>query len=182
MEVGGAKSAPFAYDVVERSSLDAAVIAAHFVRDGKRFVVLRSALRPPLALEPAAARGARAEDSGILWELPAGLIEAGERPDEAAARELNEEIGTSLGADRIVSLGSAIIPVPAMIAERQYLFHVEIDPAELGEAKGDGSALERASVLAEVTLEDALAMIRAGDLPDAKTEVALRRLAEQVPS
>lgn len=182
VEVDGERSSPFPYDIVERRALDAAVIAAHFVRDGRRFVILRSALRPPLALDPAAARGDRLEDSGVLWELPAGLIEVGERPDEAAARELNEEIGTHLGADRIVSLGAAIIPVPAMIAERQWLFHVEIDPNELGEAKGDGSALERASVLAQVSLSDALAMARAGELPDAKTELALRRLAEQVSS
>ncbi len=182
VEVDGERSKPFPYDIVERRALDAAVVAAHFVRDGRRFVILRSALRPPLALDPAAARGERFEDSGVLWELPAGLIEVGERPDEAAARELNEEIGTHLGADRIVSLGAAIIPVPAMIAERQWLFHVEIDPNELGEAKGDGSALERASVLAQVALVDALAMARAGQLPDAKTELALRRLAEQVSS
>lgn len=169
LELDGETSEPFVYDVVERRALDAAVIAAHFVKDGRRHVVLRSAVRPPFAL---------AGEEGVLWELPAGLIEPGEAPIEAAARELNEEIGTSLGKERVRALGSAIIPVPAMIAERQHLFHVEIDPAELGEPAGDGSFLERASRIAHVPLEEALAWARAGGLPDAKTELALRRLAE----
>jgi ADP-ribose pyrophosphatase len=175
VDLDGAASPPFAYDVVERRALDAAVVVAHFVRDDRRWVVLRSSLRPPFAL-----RSDASPNDGVLWELPAGLVEPGERPDEAAARELNEEIGTRLSAGRMTPLGAAVIPVPAMIAERQHLFHVEIDPAELGEPTGDGSALERASVLAEIALDDALALAREGRLPDAKTELGLRRLAERL--
>lgn len=167
---GGRTSPPFRYDIVERRALDAAVIAAHFQRGGRRFVVLRSAYRPPFALA--------GEAESFLWELPAGLIEEGEAPIAAAARELNEEIGTTLGPERLAPLGAPIIPVPAMIAERQHLFHVEISPDELGNPAGDGSALEQLSQLATVTLEDALALARAGQLPDAKSELALRRLVE----
>jgi ADP-ribose pyrophosphatase len=173
---GGAESAGFAYDIVERHAVDAAVIAAHFVRDGVRHVVLRSALRPPLALTTEGDRE-RAE-AGVLWELPAGLIEPGESPVAAAARELNEEIGAKLDESDLLPLGAAVMPAPAMIAERQYLFHAEIDEAALVPAAGDGSALERASVLAFVPLTEALSLARRGALPDAKTEIGLRRLTE----
>lgn len=174
LETANGTSSAFPYDVVERTALDAAVVAAHFMKDGERHVVLRSALRPPFALGGVDAAG----ETGFLWELPAGLIEVGERPIDAAARELNEEIGTNLGAERLHALGSSIIPVPAMIAERQYLFHVEIDPVELGTPDGDGSALEQVSQLAAIPLTSALDMARRGELPDAKTELALRRLEE----
>ena len=75
-------------------------------------------------------------------------------------------------------LGPAVIPVPAMIAERQHLFHVEIDPDELGAPAGDGSVLEQVAVIAAVPLTLALAMARRGELPDGKTELGLRRIAE----
>lgn len=173
VEHAGTTSEAFAYDIVERRSPDAAVVAAHFLspNDGRRYVVLRSALRPPFALDGDGS-------AGILWELPAGLIEPGESPIAAAARELNEEIGTSLGAERIRPLGAAVIPVPAMIAERQHLFHVEIDPSELHEPTLDGCPLEEVGELCAVAIDDALALARAGELPDCKTELALRRLVE----
>lgn len=167
---GADTSAAFDYDVVERRALDAAVIVAHFAEGGRRWVVLRSCLRPSLAVTLG--------ESSLLWELPAGLIEPGESAIDAAARELNEEVGTSLDADRLRPLGAPVFPAPAMIAERQHLFHVEIDPTELSAPVGDGSALEQSAQVVFVALDDALALARRGQLPDAKTEIGLRRLVE----
>ena len=50
-----------------------------------------------------------------IWELPAGKLEAGEDPFEAAKRELSEECG--LTADRFVDLASSTQP-SAMTARR----------------------------------------------------------------
>ena len=36
-----------------------------------------------------------------IWELPAGSLEAGRRPDHAAARECEEEIGLAPGLTRL---------------------------------------------------------------------------------
>src|SRR5690606_10034210 len=80
---------PFSYDLVERRALDAAVIAAHHLdARGAPCVYLRSAVRPPVALRPIPPKL-----TGVLWELPAGLIEPDEAPRSAAARELYEELG-----------------------------------------------------------------------------------------
>lgn len=49
-------------------------------------------------------RQSRAGANGVTVELPAGSIEAGESPEETAARELLEECGLAAGAWR--ALGS----------------------------------------------------------------------------
>ncbi|MGH7297187.1 MAG: hypothetical protein ACRELB_19770, partial [Polyangiaceae bacterium] len=74
----GTQSAPFAYDVAARAALDVVVIAACYVVGGVRHVYLRSAVRPPCAL-----RAVPPAHDGLLWELPAGLVEPGEDPAEA---------------------------------------------------------------------------------------------------
>ena len=49
------------------------------------------------------ARRAPEDSFGGMWEFPGGKIEAGERPAEAARRELEEE--SALIAGRLVALG-----------------------------------------------------------------------------
>jgi ADP-ribose pyrophosphatase len=65
-----------------------------------------------------------------------------------------------------------------VIGERHFFFHAEIDPAKLVAPASDGSVLEQHAELAAPTLDDALALLRAGEIEDAKTEIGLRRLAE----
>lgn len=169
-----ARSQPFRYDVVARRALDAAVMLAHYAdASGTRRVYLRSALRPPVALrhDVTAAQGA-------LWELAAGLIEPGEAPAAAAARELHEELGFRISADDMRPLGPHTYPAPGFVGERHHYFHVEVDPGTRSEPGGDGSPLEEAAAIIDVPLADALEACRAGEITDAKTELALRRLAE----
>jgi len=177
---GGEKSAPFAYDMCDREAMDAVVVVAHF-RDGAggaRRVLLRSSIRPPVALrEPPDP----ADDGGCMWEVVAGLIEPGESPAAAGARELLEEIGVAARAEDLEELGPWTYPAPGIIGERHVFFHVEIDPKAQVTPTEDGSALERGASVVPVSLEDALALARTGKLRDAKTELALRRLAEMSP-
>jgi len=183
---GGETSAPFAYDMVTRKALDAAVIAAHFTRGGARHVFLRTALRPPLAMRASRSvpgvdpRGPASPgmDPGV-WELPAGLIEPGEAPVAAAARELEEELGFRVPASALQPMGGWTLPAPGMVAEVQYFFHVEVDPdAARGAPTEDGSALERGASILSLPVTDALEHCRRGLIPDAKTELGLRRLLE----
>jgi ADP-ribose pyrophosphatase len=172
----GNRSAPFTYDIAERKALDAVVIAAHFVEGGRRYVFLRSAVRPPCALRPIPP----AHD-GNLWELPAGLVEPSEKPAEAAARELGEELGVSVTARDVRLLGEWTFPAPGMIGERHIYYAVEVDRTTRTTPIGDGSALERAAAIVALPVAEALEHCRLGDIRDTKTELGLRRLAETLP-
>jgi ADP-ribose pyrophosphatase len=172
----GSQSAPFPYDVGARAAIDAVVMAAHYVEAGVRFVYLRTAVRPPCALRPVPP----AHD-GSLWELPAGLVEPGEDPAAAAAREVDEELGFAVEVAAMHSLGPWTFPAPGIIGERHLFFHVEVDPAARATPGEDGSALERGAAIVAIPLRDAIEHCRRGAIPDAKTELGLRRLAELVP-
>jgi ADP-ribose pyrophosphatase len=180
---GGTKSAPFVYDVLDRTALDACVMLAHHeevsARLGTRrvFVWMRSAIRPPIAL-----RGDdKAPHSGSLWELPAGLIEPGESAEAAAARELGEELGFEVAPSELKRLGPAAYPAPGFIGELHHFFHVRVDPRKRVKPAEDGSPLEEEALVVAVPLDEALDACRAGTIHDEKTELALRRLADQLP-
>jgi ADP-ribose pyrophosphatase len=170
---GGAASAPFPYDVVERTALDATVMLAHHVEGGRVHVWLRTAQRPPVVLRPIAPKHPFA-----LWEAPAGLVEPGEEPRAGAARELDEELGFRVAPEDMTPLGPHGFPAPGFVGEIHYYFHVRVDPATRREPAGDGSPLEEGARVAAVPLEVALEACRLGEIPDLKTELALRRLAE----
>lgn len=180
----GATSEPFFYDVAERNALDAVVVAPHFRdEDGERCVLLRSALRPPVVFRPREAWPVPEKDTlGGLWELPAGLVEKDERSAAGlracAARELFEETGAKLTTEQMLPLGPSTFPCPGVIGERHFFFHAEIDPAKIVPPIEDGSVLERHAVLAAPTLAEAMDLVRAGQIEDGKTEIALRRLME----
>jgi len=182
-------SAPFVYDEVDRDALDAVVIVPHFLgpapeggKGAERYVYLRSAVRPPVEMRDAARSAVPEPEIRALWEAPAGLVEPDEETPEGivrcARRELAEEVGFDLPTGAFRLLGPSTFPCPGVIAERHHYFHVEVDPAQRGEPSLDGSPLEAAGIVVAVPLREALRACRDGDLADAKTELALRRLAE----
>ncbi|MCC6555289.1 MAG: NUDIX hydrolase [Polyangiaceae bacterium] len=180
----GSLSEPFIYDCVDRTRLDAVVIAPHYLdAAGRRHVFLRSALRPPVALRPLEVRPfPEAPTLGGLWELPAGLVELDEQSPEglrrSAARELLEEVGIEVDPTALTPLGPSTFPAPGMIGERHFYFHVEVDPARRVTPSEDGSPLEMGAAIVELPLDVAIDLTRRGQIEDAKTELALRRLAE----
>lgn len=182
----GETSASFPYDCVDRAALDAVVVVPHYrAASGERFVVLRSALRPPVATRPPEVWPIPEPDHlGEMWEVPAGLVEPSERSVEGlrrcAARELHEETGFDVAIEHIEPLGPSMFPAPGMVGERHFYFHAEVDPRARVTPPEDGSALERHAAIVDVPLDAALEACRTGEIEDAKTELALRRLAELV--
>lgn len=181
----GDRSRDFIYDEVDRRCLDAVVIVPHFwatQENGERalHVVLRSAIRPPVALRPASRSPIAERDNRGLWEFPAGLVEEQESSTEgiaqAAARELWEETGFRLAADKLQPLGPSTFPAPGVIAERHFFFQVQVDPDDQKAPPLDGSPLEEAGRVIAVPWKAVMAAAQAGRLEDAKTELALYRL------
>jgi ADP-ribose pyrophosphatase len=181
----GVRSAGFPYDAVGRRALDASVMVAHHRHEGRVYVWLRSSLRPPLAFRETSASASAADTpplSAVLWEVPAGLVEPGESARGAAAREVAEELGFELPETALLPLGPPSCPAPAFIGEVHHFFHVEVDPATRSEPAGDGSPVEAGAVVVAIPLDEALAACRRGEIRDEKTELALRRLAEELAS
>jgi 8-oxo-dGTP pyrophosphatase MutT (NUDIX family) len=102
---------------------------------------------------------------GWLWEIPAGKREPGEAPIKTAHRELIEEAGVQ--ANELVPIGE-MVPSPGVLTEVVHLFlATNLKPVE--------QAHEAHEVIEVHWLEQAkvTAMVRAGEITDAKTVSAL---------
>jgi ADP-ribose pyrophosphatase len=102
-----------------------------------------------------------------LWELPAGSVDEGETPEQAARRECHEEIG--LVPQTIVRL-SAMYPTPGYCDEEMIFFRCS------GLEKTDEQAhLDEDEDIEAKTFElrEARDMIRRGEIVDMKTVVGL---------
>lgn len=188
VRTGQQVSEPFVYDEIDRRSIDAVVVVPYFRESGAEgstvFVVLRSALRPPVVLRDPARSPIPEPENRSLWEVPAGLVEPEEISLEglrrAASRELLEEAGFEVPQAALEELGPSSFPCPGVLAERHFYFRAEVRPSQQKAPSLDGSALEEAGELVAVPLEVALRAAREGRLADAKTELALRRLKESL--
>lgn len=97
-----------------------------------------------------------------IYEVPAGAIEQGESPEEAAHRELIEETG--LCALQLIPFGFIYL-APGYSTERLWLYEaVDLTPS-------DQYKMDEDEVIEVVKLDicEMLAMIREGDIVDAKT-------------
>ncbi len=104
---------------------------------------------------------------GYIWELPAGVLHGpAEQPATCAARELREEVG--LEAGEVLPLGT-ILTTPGFCDERIHLFLAR----GLRETESAHDADEVIAEIRRIPLSDALAMIRQGEIVDAKTIAGL---------
>jgi ADP-ribose pyrophosphatase len=101
----------------------------------------------------------------MVWELPAGRLDAGETPAEGAARELEEEVG--LAAAKVEPL-MTFYTTPGFCDERMHLFRA----TQLSPVPPRPDADERIETLT-CTLEEARAMADRGEVREAKTLVAV---------
>jgi len=181
----GSASREYPIDVIDRPTLDAVAVCLWARGPAGPEVLLRRQLRPaayfrrdqsPALPEPAYL---------LLEEVVAGVLEPGERGFEAlqrrAAAEVAEEAGMALAPDRFERLGGPVFMLPGIASEKIHLVQAEVPPG--GRAApwaapehGDGSPLEEGAELLWRPLAGALSACDRGEIEDAKTELALRRL------
>src|SRR6476619_841971 len=102
-----------------------------------------------------------------LWELPAGSVDEGETPEQAARRECHEEIGKVPAT--IVRM-AAMFPTPGYCDEEMVFFRVSSleEPTEAAALDEDEDIEVRT-----FELREAREMVRRGEIVDMKTVVAL---------
>jgi len=112
----------------------------------------------------------------FLLEAAAGVIDPGEEPAAAAAREALEEVGVRLGKVEFVT---ATWSVPAVSSERIQLFLAPYS-AEDRVAAGGGLEHEGEEIeVVEMSLADLLAEADAGRITDSKTLILIWALARR---
>jgi ADP-ribose pyrophosphatase len=105
----------------------------------------------------------------FLLELPAGTLEPGEAPDQAAPRELAEETGDRAAHWRRLA---GFFTVPGICDEYLHLY--------LATGLTPGQTNQEVDEFIEVLtlpLDEALAMVHAGEIRDAKTIIGLLMVA-----
>ena len=102
-----------------------------------------------------------------LWELPAGSVDPGEEPEDAARRECHEEIGQ---VPETVVRVSTLYPTPGYCDEEMLFFRV----SGLAESDEPAAVDEDEDIEARTfTFADARDMVRRGEIVDMKTVAGL---------
>ena len=111
----------------------------------------------------------RASVGREMWEIPAGSVDEGETPEQAAARECEEEIGLAPGRIERVR---GLFPTPGFCDEELIFFRVSQlrSPAPDSQHKPDEDEDIHSQL---VTLEDARSMVERGEIIDLKTAYGL---------
>lgn len=102
---------------------------------------------------------------GITLELPAGGIEPGETFEQAARRELEEEVG--FRAETVRKLSEFYVS-PGFLTEKMHLF-LAAKLARTAQSLDEDEIVE----ILRLPLADAVKMISTGEIQDAKTIVGL---------
>ncbi len=182
----GSTSRAYPIDVIDRPTLDAVAVCLWARTDRGVEVLTRRGLRPAAFFRRGRAAALPEPEYLLVEEIVAGVLEPGERGEAAlrrrAADEVREEVGIEIAPERLELLGGAFFVVPGIASEKIHLVAGEIArfggdaPLDAPE-EGDGSPLEEGATLAWRELSAAIAACERGEIEDAKTEIAFRRLA-----
>jgi ADP-ribose pyrophosphatase len=107
---------------------------------------------------------------GYMWEIPAGMVHAGEDIRETAIRELREEVGVEAGEVRPLL---SFFLSPGALDEKFHLFHAEL-PAGTRLNDVGGNVQEHEDLMVKAfPFRELLPMILRNEIIDAKTLAAL---------
>ena len=125
----------------------------------------------------------------LVEEIVAGVLEPGELGLDAlkhrASEEAREEAGLEIPPGGIRMLGGPFFPLPGIVSEKIHVLETEVQRGAGPEVldaphEGDGSPLEEGSHLQWRTLDEGIRACDVGQIEDAKTEIAFRRLAARL--
>jgi ADP-ribose pyrophosphatase len=176
----GSTSPVYGVDVVDRPHLDAVAVMVYRRAPTGIEVLIRKNLRPAAYLR----RGQQAPIPDPhpplrLEEIVAGVMEAADRGEEGlrrrAALEVKEEGGFEVAEQEILPLGGPFFVAPGILSEKIFLVAVDVTGKPQSEPSGDGSPLEEGFALEWWPIRALLEACRAGQVQDAKTEIAVTR-------
>jgi ADP-ribose pyrophosphatase len=181
----GSSSRPYPIDVIDRPTFDAVAVCL-WARGARGIEVLtRRGLRPAAYFRRGHATVMPEGEYLLLEELVAGVLEPGEVGGAAlqrrAADEVREETGLPIDPGALRPLGAPFFMLPGIASEKIHLVEGEVARGDgpmtwPAPEEGDGSPLEEGAELRWRPLDDAIAACERGEIEDAKTELALRRL------
>lgn len=184
----GSRSSPYVCEFVERpKGIDAVVVVLWRRANEAIEVLLRDGLRPALWFGRHGVRAPIADTVRTMWmtEVVAGILEhddvgeAGIR--KRAAIEAWEEAGLRIDPERVAFLGAGSFPTPGSMPEKYWLVAAEVELDAVAETpEGDGSPMEHGATTRWCALDHAIASCVRGEITDAKSELALRRLRDQL--
>jgi ADP-ribose pyrophosphatase len=185
----GSASREYPVDVIDRPTLDAVAVCLWARTPGGIEILTRRGLRPAAYFRRGRTPVLPEPEYLLVEELVAGVLEPGEVGEDALRRrgaaEVREETGLDVDPARLVTLVGPFFPLPGIVSEKIHLLAAEI-ARPLGPDRwsapeeGDGSPMEEGAVLAWRELHAAIAACERGEIEDAKTELALRRLAARL--
>lgn len=104
-----------------------------------------------------------------LAEIAAGMIDEGENPEEAARREVEEELGYRLR--ELVNLGE-MYATPGGSSEMLTLFYASVSETDRVNDGGGTDEHEDIEII-RIPRQQAIDMVNHGQLRDAKTQIAI---------
>src|SRR5262245_12878989 len=155
----GSMTPPVRRLVFERGDSVAAVV---FDREAKRLLLTEQFRFPTLEKGP-----------GWLIEIIAGMIEAGEQPEDSLRREIEEELGYR--ADHIEHIATFYVS-PGGSSERIWLYYAEVGDAGHVSAGGGLPGEHEDIRVVSISPEEACAALKDGRIVDAKTIIGLKWL------
>lgn len=113
------------------------------------------------------------DDAGWLLEIPAGMIDVGEDPQQAAMREVQEELGYAISSCKSIT---QFYVSPGGSTERIFLYYADVKQSDKTHTGGGLQTEHEDIALIKIKKSDLSQAIQNGNIRDAKTMVALQWL------